>query len=106
MTYGTRELRKLWREHWEESANRHKAWAATGYRHNSKPVHNPLPSVLVGMKCGARNRKGEPCNRVDLELNGRCKFHGGRSTGPTSTEGIARARANLTLRWSEPLVNG
>ncbi|WP_414714165.1 HGGxSTG domain-containing protein [Sphingomonas sp.] len=54
--------------------------------------------------CGARNRRGTPCKRTDIMLNGRCKFHGGMSTGPKSKAGKARARANLGLRWgSEPL---
>lgn len=106
MTYGTPETRKRWRDHWQAGTARHEAWEAAGYPYNAKPVHTPLPVELIGMKCGARNRKGQPCNRVDLELNGRCKFHGGRSTGPKSHKGIARARSNLSLRWSEPHVNG
>ncbi|MDP7649962.1 MAG: HGGxSTG domain-containing protein, partial [Candidatus Thalassarchaeaceae archaeon] len=32
-------------------------------------------------RCGARNRKGAPCRKPSMD-NGRCRFHGGMSTGP------------------------
>jgi hypothetical protein len=32
--------------------------------------------------CGARNRQGLPCQCKKLFKSGRCKFHGGLSTGP------------------------
>ncbi|WP_281869514.1 HGGxSTG domain-containing protein [Brevibacillus parabrevis] len=31
--------------------------------------------------CGAKTRSGEPCKKATL-ANGRCRFHGGKSTGP------------------------
>jgi len=31
--------------------------------------------------CGAKTRSGEPCKRKAL-ANGRCRLHGGKSTGP------------------------
>ena len=52
------------------------------------------------LSCGARTRKGQACKRTDLALNGRCRFHGGASTGPKTTTGKARARQNLKLRWT------
>ncbi|MDL2317076.1 hypothetical protein LJC59_08400, partial [Desulfovibrio sp. OttesenSCG-928-A18] len=42
----------------------------------------PFPEVLRGLTCGARTRKGTPCKLKDLYRSGRCKFHGGLSTGP------------------------
>ena len=46
-------------------------------------------------KCGAFARStGKPCKRKALS-NGRCKNHGGMSTGPKTQEGKARALANL-----------
>ena len=46
-------------------------------------------------KCGAFARStGKPCKRKAL-ANGRCKNHGGMSTGPKTQEGKARALANL-----------
>ena len=44
--------------------------------------------------CGARTRRGTSCLCKALE-NGRCKYHGGMSTGPTSFEGQVRALGNL-----------
>lgn len=32
--------------------------------------------------CGAKTRKGTPCQCKQLFRGGRCKFHGGLSTGP------------------------
>lgn len=45
--------------------------------------------------CGAKTRKGIPCKNTRLLKNGRCKNHGGLSTGPRTDEGKARALANL-----------
>jgi hypothetical protein len=47
--------------------------------------------------CAAKTRKGAPCKALALP-NGRCRFHGGMSTGPKSAEGKAKALANLKNR--------
>jgi len=44
--------------------------------------------------CGAKTRKGTPCKCLALK-NGKCKYHGGMSTGPRTPEGIRRALMNL-----------
>ena len=50
--------------------------------------------------CGARNRQNEPCGvRVEPGKR-RCRFHGGRSTGPKSPEGRARIAAAQRARWA------
>ncbi|MHB1215468.1 MAG: HGGxSTG domain-containing protein [Thiobacillus sp.] len=60
------------------------------------PAYPPCPPEFEGMTCGAHGRqKGRPCRRVDIFENGRCKNHGGASTGPKSAEGKARSAANL-----------
>jgi len=46
-------------------------------------------------RCGARTRKGQVC-RAPAMANGRCRMHGGTSTGPRTTEGLARSRR---ARW-------
>ncbi len=53
-----------------------------------------LPRVLSELTCGAKTRKGTPCKRKDIYRSGRCKFHGGLSTGPTSEEGKRRSAMN------------
>ena len=46
--------------------------------------------------CGAkRHRDGLPCQALSEPNKRRCRFHGGRSTGPRTAEGKARALANL-----------
>ena len=44
--------------------------------------------------CGARTRKGTPCKRVDIYNGGRCRLHGGFSTGPKTEEGKRRSALN------------
>lgn len=45
--------------------------------------------------CGAKTKStGEPCQIKDVYSNGRCKFHGGLSTGPKTEQGKAKAAKN------------
>src|SRR5262249_51497332 len=42
--------------------------------------------------CGARSKRtGKPCRGAAMP-NGRCKLHGGKSTGPRTPEGLERSR--------------
>lgn len=50
--------------------------------------------------CGAKTRKGTSC-QCKAMANGRCKYHGGMSTGPKTKEGKMRALANLKQCRSE-----
>lgn len=43
------------------------------------------------MNCGAKNRRGLPCQCKELYRNGRCRFHGGLSTGPKTIDGKRRS---------------
>ncbi len=90
----TDDRKKLWREHHETCAAMHKAWERRGFGFPG-PKTPPFPDILRGLACGAKTRAGSPCKRTDLFRNGRCKFHGGLSTGPRSAAGKARARDNL-----------
>ena len=45
--------------------------------------------------CGALTRKCTPCKRRDIYSNGRCKLHGGLSTGPRTEAGKKRVTENL-----------
>lgn len=99
-------LRKLWRWYWDYrdrlEAEHRKArgmedekeypYYLIGFR------SPPFPDVLHGLTCGARTRKGTPCKRTDLYASGRCKFHGGMSTGPTTEEGKRRSAENGKCR--------
>ena len=63
------------------------------------PDYPPYPEECRGMTCGAKTRAGTPCKQRDIFSNGRCKFHGGLSTGPKTAKGKRKALANL-LRQS------
>ena len=43
-----------------------------------------------GQRCGAKTRKGTPCQKLPLTGKARCRLHGGLSTGPRTVEGKAR----------------
>ena len=47
---------------------------------------------LAARRCGARTRTGECCRQPAMR-NGRCRMHGGLSTGPRTAEGRARCAA-------------
>lgn len=85
-------LRKAYRAYW------------LGYREHSQSTawprygqYPPLPAALRGLTCGAKTRSGHPCARTDLHESGRCKFHGGLSTGPLSEAGKQKSRENGKL---------
>jgi hypothetical protein len=43
-------------------------------------------------RCGARSKRtGKPCRGAAMP-NGRCKLHGGKSTGPRTPKGLERSR--------------
>ena len=48
-------------------------------------------AFMEAPRCGAKTRKGTPC-RAPAMRNGRCRLHGGKSTGPKTPEGIERIR--------------
>ena len=43
-----------------------------------------------GQRCEAQTRRGTLCQRPGTKRNGRCKLHGGNSTGPRTEVGRAR----------------
>jgi len=67
-------IRKLWRD-----------WCDRG---------GALPPECRDMTCGARTRVGTPCKQRVLYRSGRCKLHGGLSTGPRTIKGKRRSARN------------
>ena len=50
-----------------------------------------------GQRCGAKTRRGTHCQRPANKRNGRCRLHGGASSGPRTEQGRAKiAAANTT----------
>ncbi len=70
---------------------------------------DPVTPKSVRLKCGAKTRAGGRCKapaawdrRKDVPRNGRCRLHGGLSTGPKTAEGLRRTLAALRAgraRW-------
>ena len=49
-----------------------------------------------GQRCGAKTRQGTGCQRPANKKNGRCRLHGGASTGAKTSEGRKRiSQANM-----------
>jgi hypothetical protein len=48
----------------------------------------------VDTPCGAMTRAGTPCKLTAIYKSGRCKWHGGCSTGPKTDAGKEQARIN------------
>lgn len=68
-----------------------------------------LVALGLAKTCGAKTRKGTPCQCKRIYRGGRCKFHGGMSTGPRTREGQKRALDALRqgwLRWREQVIKG
>ena len=55
---------------------------------------NPKPWLYgpnwQGQRCEAKTRRGTLCQRPARLPVGRCKLHGGASTGPRTKDGLAR----------------
>src|SRR5579871_6236781 len=47
-------------------------------------------------RCGAKTRRGTPCQCPAIANKARCRLHGGLSTGPKTWEGIERIQAANT----------
>jgi len=50
---------------------------------------NPPGDLSKARRCLAKTRSGAACKSPAMK-NGRCRLHGGKSTGPRTPEGIAR----------------
>ena len=66
-------------------------------RHLAKLRREAMRIPMPGEVCGAHARTtGQPC-QAPAGPNGRCKLHGGKSTGPRTPEGLARTVEALQL---------
>jgi len=85
---------KALKAHYKDFTASYAEWAAGGYK--GKPrEHLPYPEFCLGMKCEAKTRSGHPCKNDGTNwANGRCKYHGGASTGPVTPEGKKKVSMN------------
>lgn len=57
---------------------------------------NKAYDLLQHPRCGAKKRRSEDTCQQPAMANGRCRLHGGLSTGPKTKKGLANSRkANL-----------
>ena len=87
------ELREVYKA-WEKE--REAAWDEEAWLNGVRQELPSYPEILrqFPLICGAKTRKGTLCKRIDLYSNGRCKLHGGLSTGPTTKEGKKKSAMN------------
>ena len=63
---------------------------------NGNPSGPPFGPSWPGRRCGAKTRHRRPCLNPAMRNRGRCRMHGGASTGPRTPEGLERSRR---ARW-------
>jgi hypothetical protein len=62
--------------------------------------NQPSPNRRKGrLPCGAKTRAGGYCQVRAEPGKARCRFHGGKSTGPKTQAGRARIAEAQRLRW-------
>lgn len=108
----TPELRKILKDyckaydkavekHEKECERIHNEWLNQPWSYPLQPEPNyppenypPFPKECISMTCGAKTRAGTPCKLKGIYGNGRCKWHGGLSTGPKTKRGKRRSAMN------------
>lgn len=87
--------------------SRHKQISALVAAGMSEPAASMRVSPIdfepfADLRCGARSKRtGKPCPQKGLYSSGRCKWHGGLSSGPITEEGKRRSAANGRLRGAQ-----
>lgn len=60
------------------------------------PCRAKQRASMKRVPCGARRRRdGQPCDALSVPGKRRCRWHGGMSTGPKTSEGKAKVTRNL-----------
>ncbi len=67
-----------------------------GIMKNVNELHVPIWEIGLNYanqapRCGAKTRQKTSCQSPAMK-NGRCRLHGGKSTGPRTLEGLQRSR--------------
>jgi hypothetical protein len=71
-----------------------------------KPSLTKARAVLAALpRCGAKSHQtGAPCRLPGLGAGGKCRFHGGRSTGRPPIHGRSTDKARLEQDWIRLLL--
>ena len=83
----------VWRQWCQEFTRWERTWTR---ERRAATLMLPVPAICRTFICGARTRQGTACQRRDVHHgpSGRCRLHGGCSTGPKTVEGKRRAALN------------
>ena len=87
--------RKCFKAYCKQSNDAFKQWFDDGCDRQVPLKCIPMPDDLKDLRCGAKTKAtGNPCKFKAIYSNGRCKLHGGLSTGPRTVEGKKRSAQN------------
>ena len=94
--------------HQDEGVTRENSRAGTPPP-NLDPLRGSSPqgegeNLELAAWCGAKSRAGPPCQAPAM-ANGRCRIHGGTSTGPRTAAGLARLAAARTTSGAYSAAN-
>lgn len=74
-------------------------------KENMKPIEKARQVLDQLPRCGAKSRQTRlPCRLPALGAGGRCRFHGGRSTGRPPIHGRNTRKAMLARDWARLLL--
>jgi hypothetical protein len=106
INYGTPELRERFKAYSAECHLHDQKWWQHGIATEQPKISPPYPDECRDMRCAARTRSGSPCkNNGTTYSNGRCKFHGGLSSGPKSKSGKLKSAANGHVKKMKRIAN-
>jgi hypothetical protein len=84
---------------WFREPGTNRSWGSGA--HCRVQVRNGVPYGSSPWLCGAWARsRGRLCQARAIGQGGRCKFHGGESTGPRTVEGRERIAEAQRARWA------
>ena len=87
--------RKRFKAYNKQREEAFKQWCDDGYKSQYPPRYIPMPDDLKDLRCEARTKAtGQPCKIKAIYSNGRCKLHGGLSTGPRTVDGKKHSAQN------------
>ena len=92
--------RKALKRHYQECERIYAIWEERGHQKPLPPLPE-MPDELKALTCGAKTRAGTPCKSKAIYRNGRCKLHGGLSTGPKTIEGKRRSALNTGKTYEQ-----
>ena len=68
------------------------------------PMHQARKALALLPRCGAKCRSGKSCQNPSMK-NGRCRMHGGKSTGAPVTHGQRTKVATSQRKVDRALIN-